>query len=268
MDPVKITGVAEWPTPDSKKEVQSFLGFTNFYCRFIEGFSHLACPLFNLTWNDFKWCWGESERSTLEAIRNRVVSTPILMFPDDTRPLRLEADSSDFATGAVLSQQSPVDDKWHLIAYYSKSFSVVERNYEIHDKEMLAIIQALEDWCHFLEGAHHKFEIWMDHKNLEYFMTAKKLNCRQARWSLYLSRFDFAMHHRPGCSMGKSDALSRRADHGTGGEITAMLPYSTQSSLQCMQSTPSPDCHQKERNVIFSVISEAETVRANRRMQL
>jgi hypothetical protein len=139
------------------------------------------------------------------------------MFPDNTKPFRLEADSFDFATGAVLSQQSPVDDKWHPIAYHSKSLNMVERNYEIHDKEMLAIIQALEDWRHFLEGAHHKFEIWMDHKNLEYFMTAKKLNRCQAMWSLYLSRFDFAMHHQPGRSMGKSNALSRRVDHGTGG---------------------------------------------------
>jgi len=176
MDPVKIAGVAEWPTPDSKKEVQSFLGCTNFYRRFIEGFFHLACPLFNLTRNDSGWRWGESEQSAFEAIRNRVVSTPILMFPDDTQPFQLEADSSDFATGTVLSQQSPVDDKWHLIAYYLKSLNVVECNYEIHDKEMLVIIRALEDWCHFLEGTHHKFEIWMDHKNLEYFMTAKKLN--------------------------------------------------------------------------------------------
>ena len=100
---------------------------------------------------------------------------------------------------------------------YSKSLNAVERNYEIHDKEMLAIIWALEDWRHFLEGARHKFEIWTDHKNLEYFMSAKKLNRRQARWSLYLSWFDFAMHHHPGHSMGKSDALSHRADHGTGG---------------------------------------------------
>jgi hypothetical protein len=68
MDPVKIAGVVEWPMPDSKKEVQSFLGFTNFYCCFIEGFSHLACPLFNLTQNDSKWCWGESKKSTFAAI--------------------------------------------------------------------------------------------------------------------------------------------------------------------------------------------------------
>jgi len=102
------------------------------------------------------------------------------------------------------------------VAFYSKSLSLVERNYEIHDKEMLAIICALEEWRHFLEGARHPVEIWMDHKNLEYFMTAKKLNRRQARWSLYLACFDFKLIHRPGRSMGKPDALSRRPDHGKG----------------------------------------------------
>jgi hypothetical protein len=90
---------------------------------------------------------------------------------------------------------------------------VVEQNYEIHDKEMLVVMWLLEEWRHFLEGAKQQVKIWMDHKNLEYFMTAKKLNCRQARWSLYLSRFDFIMHHRPGTSMGKCDALSWWADH-------------------------------------------------------
>ena len=89
-------------------------------------------------------------------------------------------------------------------------------NYEIHDKEMLAIMRSLEEWRHFLEGVKHKVGIWMDHKNLEYFMTAKKLNCRQAHWSLYLSRFDFVMHHCPGKSMGKCDTLSQCADHDDG----------------------------------------------------
>jgi len=84
------------------------------------------------------------------------------------------------------------------------------------DKEMLAIICTLEEWRHFLEGATHPVEIWTDHKNLEYFMTAKKLNRRQARWSLHLARFDFLLHHRSGHTMGKPDVLSRRADHGNG----------------------------------------------------
>jgi len=117
-----------------------------------------------------------------------------------------------------LSQQSPEDNKWHPVAFLSKSLSPVERNYEIHDKAMLAIVRALEECRHFVEGAEHRCEIWTDHKNLQYFMTAKKLNRRQARWSLLLARFDFIMHHCPSKSMGKTDALSRRSDHRTGSE--------------------------------------------------
>jgi len=83
---------------------------------------------------------------------------------DDSQPFHVEADSSDFATGAVILQQSPEDNKWHPVSFYSKSLNDVERNYEIHDKEMLVIIRALEEWCHFLEGSQHKFEIWTDHK--------------------------------------------------------------------------------------------------------
>ena len=216
MDLVKVAGVTDWPAPTNKKEVQSFLGFINFYRRFVQDFSHHARPLFDLTKNEVKWKWSEPEQSAFDSLKKVVSSAPILMSPDNSRPFRIEADSSDFATGAVLSQQSPDDEKWHPVAFLSKSLSSVERNYEIHDKEMLAIIRAMEEWRHFLEGAEHQFEVWTDHKNLEYFMTAKKLNRRQARWSLFLARFDFVLHHRPGKSMGKSDALSRRADHGVG----------------------------------------------------
>jgi len=100
------------------------------------------------------------------------------------------------------------------VAFYSKFLSPVERNYEIHDKEMLIIICVLEEWRHFLKGAQHLVEIWMDHKNLEYFMTAKKLNHHQAHWFLYLAHFDFKLAHYPECSMGKLDALSQRLDYG------------------------------------------------------
>jgi len=85
----------------------------------------------------------------------------------------------------------------------------MERNYEIYDKEMLAIIRRLENWRHLLEGACFKFEIWTDHKNLEYFMKVQKLNRRQAQWVLYLSRFDFALKHVLGTKMVKADGLSR-----------------------------------------------------------
>jgi hypothetical protein len=228
MDPVKVVGVADWPEPCNKREVQSFLGFANFYHWFIKDFSHHTRPLFNLTKNEQKWQWGSSEVSAFRKLKELVTSAPVLTTPADNRPFRIEADSSDFATGAVLSQLSTEDGKWHPVAYYSKSLSEMERNYEIHDKEMLAIIRALDEWQHFLEGATHKVEIWTDHKNLEYFMSAKKLNRRQARWSLTLARFDFVMHHRPGKSMGKSDALSRRANHGDRSEdnrdLTLLTP--------------------------------------------
>ena len=124
--------------------------------------------------------WSSEEKLAFDTLRDQITSAPILALPNNSRPYRVEADSSDFATSAVLSQQSLEDDKWRPVAFLSKSLSPVERNYEIHDKEMLAIIWALEEWRHFLEGAEHQFEIWTDHKNLEYFMTAKKLNRRQA----------------------------------------------------------------------------------------
>jgi hypothetical protein len=150
-------------------------------------------------------------------LKELVTSSPVLVLPDDDLPFRLEADGSGIATGAVLSQQSRDDNAWHPVAFLSKALNPVEQNYEIHDTEMLAIIiRGLEEWRHYLEGACHPVEIWTDHKNLEYFHVAQKLNRRQARWSLYLSRFDFTLHHKPGRSMGKPDALSRRADHGSG----------------------------------------------------
>jgi len=110
------------------------------------------------------------------------------------------------------------DEKWRLVAFISKSLSDTERNYEIHDKEMLAVVRCLEAWRHFLEGATTKFEIWTDHKNLEYFMKAQKLNRRQARWALYLSRFNFMLKHVSGSKIGKVDSLSRRPNWEIGVE--------------------------------------------------
>ena len=167
--------------------MQSFLGFTNFYHRFIQGFSHLARPLFDLTRKDMEWRWGAEEQSAFDSLKEQITTALILALPDNSQPFQIEADSSDFATGAVLSQQSPEDNNWHPVAFLSKSLSLVERNYEIHDKGMLAIVRALEEWRHFVEGAEHRCEIWTDHKNLQYFMMAKKLNWRQARWSLLLA---------------------------------------------------------------------------------
>ena len=124
-------------------------------------------------------------------------------------------DASDYVTGGVLSMECE-DRLWRPVAFLSKSLNETKRNYEIHDKEMLAIVRGLEVWRHLLEGVQYKFEIWTDHKNLEYFMKAQKLNRRQARWALYLSQFDFTLKHVAGSKMGKADGLSRRADWKVG----------------------------------------------------
>jgi len=136
---------------------------------------------------------------------------PILAIPDIDREIRVEADVSDYATGGVLPTKCK-DGKWRLVAFISKLLNAIEQNYEIHDKEMLAVIRCLEAWRYYLERAKLEFEIWTDHKNLQYFMVSQKLNQRQARWTLYLSRFSFMLKHIPGKSMGKADGLSRRPD--------------------------------------------------------
>jgi len=153
MDPVKVAGVREWPTPENKIDVQAFLGFVNFYQRFIRDFSAKARPLFDLTRSEQVWTWSGREQMAFEDLKMAVTTALVLMSPQDSEPFQVEADSLDFATRAVLSQQSTMDGKWHPVAFYSKSLSSMEWNYEIHDKKMLAIICVLEEWRHFLEGA-------------------------------------------------------------------------------------------------------------------
>ncbi|KAG5717393.1 hypothetical protein E4T56_gene7671 [Termitomyces sp. T112] len=142
MDPIKVAGVVEWPEPRNKKEVQAFLGFVNFYQR--QGYSMVV---------------GAPQQAAFNALRQAVTSKPVLLFPENDSLFHVEADSLDFAMGAALSKQSNEDGKWHPVAFYSKSLNAVEQNYEIYDKEMLAIMWSFEEWQHFLEGAQHKFEV-------------------------------------------------------------------------------------------------------------
>ena len=141
-------------------------------------------------------------------MKERFTKEPVLVAPDLDKKIRIEVDVSDYATGGVLSMECK-DGLWRPVAFLSKSLNEMERNYEIHDKEILAIIRELENWRYLLEGAHFKFEIWTDHKNLEYFMKVQKLNRRQARWALYLLRFDFTLKHVPETKIGKANELSR-----------------------------------------------------------
>jgi len=178
MDPMKVAGVYDWPTLENWTDVQAFIGFINFYCRFIQDFLTIARPLFNLTRSNKTWNWDTKEQEAFECLKIAVTTALVLVSSQDSELFCIKADCSDFASGAVLSQQLPGEEKWHLVAFYSKFLSLVEQNYEMYNKEILAIICALEEWRHFLEGAQYLVEIWIDHKNLEYFMIAKKLNRR------------------------------------------------------------------------------------------
>src|SRR5258708_1256724 len=164
MDPVKVQGVRDWPQPVKVKDVQSFIGFVNFYQRFIHNFSKIACPLHALTHKSKDWSWGAAKQQAFDVLKSAVTSALMLTFLSKSSPFHLECDASNFTTGAVLLQQQE-DGLFHPIGFMSKSFSNMERNYQIHNKEMLAIMCALEEWRHFLEGSNQKFKIHMDHKN-------------------------------------------------------------------------------------------------------
>ena len=180
MEKEKVKGVLEWPISKGVKDVQKFLGLANYYRQFIKGFALIARPLHDTVKKDRKWEWTEKQERAFEELKKRFTQGPVLAALDLDRKMRMEVDALDYATGGVLSMEGE-DGKWRPVAFLSKSLNETERNYEIHDKEMLVIIRQLESWRHLLEGAKFKFEIWTDHKNLEYFMKAQKLNWRQAR---------------------------------------------------------------------------------------
>ena len=211
MEAEKVDGVRNWPQPRNVKDVRKFLGLANYYRRFIKNFARIARLMNVLTRKEEKWWWEEAQQKAFEELKGIFTSKPVLATPDLDKEFRVEADTSNYATGGVLLMKYS-DEKWRPVAFISKSLSDMERNYEIHDKEMLAVIRCLEVWRHFLEGVVKKFEIWTDHKNLEYFMKAQKLNRRQARWALYLSRFDFMLKHVLESKMEKTGSLSRRPD--------------------------------------------------------
>ncbi|SJL15506.1 uncharacterized protein ARMOST_19006 [Armillaria ostoyae] len=143
MDPVKLAGIAEWPAPTKKKELQSFLGFANFYRRFIKGYSDIVRPMTRLTGKEV-WTWGTAQQLAFQQLKNRFAIDVILRIPTGKGQFRVEADASEGAIGAVLSQEQ--DGKWRPVAFLSKALTITERNYEIYDKELLAIMLALDEW--------------------------------------------------------------------------------------------------------------------------
>ena len=209
MDPEKTKAIREWAPPQAVKGVRSFLGFCNYYRLFIKDYTTTAMPLTDLTKKGVNFEWTDKENDAFESLKAKFELDQVLATYDPDRETRLEPDASGWATGGVLSQKDEVVG-WRPVAFFSAKHNPAECNYDIHDKELLAIIKCMKEWHSELRGLSCPFEILTDHKNLEPFTVKKSLTERQIRWSEFLSQFNFRLSHRPGKDATVPDALSRR----------------------------------------------------------
>ncbi|KAL0185566.1 hypothetical protein M9458_017236, partial [Cirrhinus mrigala] len=196
MDATKVQAVTEWPQLSTIKELQSTV----------------ASPLTALLkGKPKKLKWTEEASLAFASLKERFTSAPILKHPDPNLTFVVEVDASDCGIGAVLSQRHGQPGKLYPCAF-SRKLTSAESHYDVGNKELLSMKAAIEEWRHWVEVATHPFQVITDHKNLEYIRNAKCLNPRQARWTLFFTRFQFTVTYRPGSKNGKADALSRRHD--------------------------------------------------------
>ena len=245
MDPSKVSAIITWPTPKSIHDIRVFLGLANFYRRFIKRFSRVALPITSLLKKDCKFHWDSRAQLAFEALKKAFVSAPILRHFDPALPTIIEADASNHALGAVISQRGSDDGLLHPITFYSRKFNPAELNYEIYDKEMLAIVETLDHFRHYFEGLGQKTTVYSDHRNLLWFTETRVYNRRQVRWAEKLSRYDFIIIFRPGKQGGKPDALSRRPDYTSGDDsasrtITFLKPHHVDTSSLGSEYTAGP----------------------------
>lgn len=193
--------------PPNRKELQCFLGFAKLYRRFIKNYSLMATPLTRLTSSKLPFSWTPKAEAAFQKLNHQFATAPILTQADPSKPFVVEVDASDVGVGDVLSQSS---SKLHPCAYYSRRLSPAERNYDVGNRELLAVKIALEEWRQLLEGAEHPFLVWTDHKNSTYLRNVKRLNARPARWSLFFAHFNFSISCRPCSGNIKPNALLRQ----------------------------------------------------------
>ena len=212
VDPDKVLAISEWEEPNSVSAVRSFLGFSNFYREFIPRFSAICEPLNKLTKRGAAWEWDKSQKTAFESLKQLLTSSPVLTMFDPDAETVLEADSSGYAIGGVVSQ---VDNKGRLrpAGFFSRKLSPAEANYEIHDKELLAILATIKHFRGELRSVSRPFTILSDHRNLCYFMSTRKLSERQVRWAEELADYNFEIKFRPGNDSTKPDLLSRKIEY-------------------------------------------------------
>src|SRR5260370_30803960 len=211
MDPAKVLTIQAWPVPHNVCEVQSFLGFANFYRCFISSYAEFTQPLTNLCRKNTPWHFGEPESTAFQHLKTAFHAAPVLYHWAPDLPMTVETDASNYAIAGILSITT-LDLEIHPIAFHSRSLHNAERNYNTHDKELLAVFDCYKAWQHYPEGSGHPIDTVTDHKNLEYFTSTKKLTCQQAQWSEYLSQFNLRIRFCPGRLGTKPDALTCHLD--------------------------------------------------------
>ena len=228
MDPVKLDGIASWPAPTKVKDVHSFLGFANFYRRFIPDYSNVTRPLIDLTKKNLIWNWSPSCQLSVDSLKCLFLSKPILHLPNLSAPFTVATNASKYASGAILLQ-TDLNGDWHPCSYLSQLFSPAERNYDIYDRELLAVIRTLKSWRHYLHGSPFPVQVFTNQKNLTYFRQPQAHNRRQAHWLVDLTDYDLKMVHIPGKLLAGPDALSHRPDllpldDSDNDNVTLLLP--------------------------------------------
>ena len=206
----KIDAVRDWPPCKNETEVRSFLGFANFYRRFVKNYSLIALPLSELTKNEVKFAWGDAQQKAFVELKKALCSAPVLLIPDPALPYTLNCDACNYAVGATLQQDQ--GNGLQPIAYRSRKLTPAEINYDVREKEFLAIVDACSHWRQYLHSD-EPFRLLTDHDSIKYHRTMPNLTGRLARWVEKLAEFNSTVEHIPGVKNVVADALSRRADY-------------------------------------------------------
>ncbi|KAJ9507622.1 hypothetical protein QJQ45_019189 [Haematococcus lacustris] len=214
-DPTKVKAVLDWPAPQDKHQLRSFLGTANYYRRLLHHHAHRVLPLTDLLRDEQPWRWGEAEQRAFADIKAAMASSPVVRPPDFSLPFTVKTDASLFAIGAVLTQQDSSGAEY-VVAYESRKLNPAQVNYPAHERELLAVLHALTTWRHYLLG--RPFIVETDNSATTHVLTQSNLTGRQMRWTQRLAEFDITFVHKAGKHHTVPDALSRRPDH----QLTAL----------------------------------------------
>jgi len=205
-DPDKVRAIVEFPVPKTAKQIRRFLGMSGWYRRFIQNYAILATPLTNLLKKGIKINWSAEAQSSFDALKDALITAPVLAHPNFTEPFYIQCDASSTGVGSVLFQLTS-DGAERPIAFLSQKLNAAQRNYSVTELECYAAVLSVKKFRAYIEG--YEFTIITDHASLQWLMSQKELSGRLARWSLKLQAFNFRIRHKKGSQNVVADAMSR-----------------------------------------------------------